>query len=176
MNYKIRLPLPRQRDTQSLFINGHGNIVSSILPGMDTPSENAFFRYTESVRIPRFRVEVERLTTVDVYPTVCTFFFPDGDRFERVDVTCSAITVPVFFEVPPRETPHHVAISDAGYVYVIFEQLTPAAIVDFQGAIDAGGADEICAPDRRSCLGYIRHAYDLTRGERNLEIEPITTP
>lgn len=174
MNYKIRLPLPRQRDTQSLFINAHGNIVSSILPGMDTPSENAFFRYTDSVRVPRFRVEVERLTTVDVYPTICTFFFPDGDQFERVEITCSAITVPVLFEVPAKETPHHVVISDAGYVYVLFEELTPAMLVDFQSKIDAGQADEICPDTRRSLLGYIRHAYDLTRGERNLEVSRNT--
>lgn len=175
MTYKIRLPLPRQRDTQSLFINAHGNIVSSILPGMDTPSENAFFRYTESVRVPRFRVEIERLTTVDVYPTVCTFFFPDGDQFERVEITCNAITVPLFVEIPALFTPHHVVISDAGYVYVLFEKLTAAQLVDFQSRIDAGDADDICEADRRSCLGYIRHAYDLTRGERTLEISPSTT-
>lgn len=170
MIYKTHLPLPRQRDTQSLFINAHGNVVSSILPGMDTPSENAFFRYSDAVQIPRFRVEVTRLTTVDVYPTAATFFFPNGEEFERIDITCRAITVPVYFEVPDGMTPKHVCISDAGYVWVLFDSLTTDDIIFFQSEIDAGEGDNLCSKALRSCLGFIRHAYDLTRPERILDL------
>lgn len=170
MTYKLTLPIPRQRDTQSIFINAHGNVVSSILPGMDTPSENAFFRYCESVCVPRFRVEVSRLTTVDVYPTTCTFFFPHGEEFERVDITCRAISVPVFFDVPKGMEPKHACISDAGYLWVLFDDLTTDEIIFFQSEVDAGQEDNICSKALRICLGFVRHAHELTRPHRILSV------
>lgn len=175
MEYKIYLPIPRVRDTQSFFVSAHGSLMSSNVPEISTPGEVAFYRYTDTVRIPSFRIELKHFCTLDVYPTTVKFYFPYGDGFEPLEIGSHSLIIPVYFDAPGARQPKHVVVTDVGHVWVLFTQQTKADLIYFMSTAGSPAGDAAIATGDRECIGHVRYGFDVPRLERILDVMAIET-
>jgi len=176
MQHKIYLPIPRIRDTQSFFVSSHGSLMTSNVPEISTPGEVAFYRYTDSVLIPPFRLELKHFCTLDVYPTTVKFYFPYGGIFEPLEIGSHSIIIPVYFETPATRQPKHVVITDVGHVWVLFTAHTKAELILFMSTAGSPAGDAAIPTADRDCIGHIRYGFDLPRIERIINVAVIETP